>query len=481
MNTLFILARHFCSTIFRQRIFLILWLLFMWLLAYAGYNGYQYITAQNKIQKQYQQAVRESWENNPDKHPHRMAHFGSFALRLKHPLTQFDPGMDPYAGNAVFLEAHRQNTVNYSEAGFSTGLLRMGELSVALLLQLILPLIIFFLGFSSIATDREQGTLKILGSQGVTPINLLAGRTLGLWLVSACFFIPALLLAGWLLWKQPATAPSASVAGRFLYICMAYGVFFWVISTISIIVSATSKTAKAALIKLLGTWLLLAIVLPKMVSVAGQTVFPAPDKMSFEAAIEKDILKQGDSHNPDDPYFKRIKDSVLKHYGVTRADSLPVNLGGIIGTAGEKLSTETYLKHQEDLTNRFRKQNGFARPFAWVNPFMMIRYNSMAFSGSDFETYVHFQQQAETYRYQLAQQMNKLQTQYISNIKPKEGSHAHVIDKKNWLEFADFKYQFLSLGAVYQNEWDMVAALLFWLVCSFLLTGIFARRFKIII
>ena len=46
-------------------------------------------------------------------------------FRLKHPLSTFDFGIESYTGNAVFLEAHRQNMVNFSEAGFSTGLLRL--------------------------------------------------------------------------------------------------------------------------------------------------------------------------------------------------------------------------------------------------------------------------------------------------------------------------------------------------------------------
>ena len=43
-----------------------------------------------------------------------MAHYGSFALRQKHPLSTFDLGMENFVGNAVFLEAHKQNTVNFS-------------------------------------------------------------------------------------------------------------------------------------------------------------------------------------------------------------------------------------------------------------------------------------------------------------------------------------------------------------------------------
>ncbi|MFC0774168.1 DUF3526 domain-containing protein [Terrimonas alba] len=480
MNRTLLFTKQFCKNAFQQKAFYILWFMFALLLLYAGITGHQHMAKQNDIRQQYQQAIRKSWTNNPDKHPHRMAHFGSFALRLKHPLSLFDFGMENYAGNAVFLEAHKQNTVNYSEASFSTGLLRMGELSVAMLLQIILPLIIFFLGFNSISADRENGTLKIIGSQGAGIYSLLLGRSLALWALSSLFFIPAFLLTVVLLSVHSLENIPAQAAGRFAFICLAYIIFFWVVSVIAVLVSATSNTSKSALIKLLGLWLLLAIVLPKTTQVVGNSIYPSPSKLSFETAIEKDIVKQGDSHNPDDPFFKKVRDSVLKKYGVSTADSLPVNMGGIIGKAGEQLSTETYIKHQNNLTQLHRKQNAFSKMFAWVNPFVMIKSNSMAFAGSDFEAYTFFQQQAEVYRYALAQRMNDLQIQYVSNTTPKEGSYGLHIDKKHWNEFEDFHYEFMPAGKIFRNERLSVAALLFWLVSSFVGISIIAKRFKII-
>ena len=477
-NTILLFAKQFCKNVFLQKAFYILWLLFILLLSYAGYTGHQYMTAQNRMQQQYQQAARQSWIDNPDKHPHRMAHFGSFALRVKHPLSLFDFGMENYAGNAVFLEAHKQNTVNYSEASFSTGLLRMGELSIAMLLQLILPLILIFLGFSSIAADRENGTLKIISSQGAGVYSLLLGRSAGLWIISSLFFIPAFLLSAVLLTRHSLDTVSTQLFGRFAFLCLAYLVFFWVISAVSVVISATSITSKSALIKLLGLWLLLAIILPKSLQVVGTTIYRSPTKLSFETAIEKDILKQGDSHNPNDPFFKNLKDSLLKKYNVDSTHKLPFNFGGVVGKAGEQLSAETYSRHQNNLIRLFRRQNAFSKMFAWINPFMMLKNNSMAFAGSDFEAYAFFQQQAEAYRYALAQHMNDLQIKYVSNHTPKEGSHALHIDKKHWDEFEDFHCQFLPMEKIFQNEWPSVAALLFWLIVSFAAIGIIAKRFK---
>src|SRR5688500_20315168 len=115
----------------------------------------------------------------PDKHPHRIAYYGYIAFRAKHLLSIFDFGTESYTGNAVFLEAHKQNTVNFSEASFSTGLLRFGEISMAMLLQVILPLIIFFLGFVAVASERENGTLKVLLCQGAGWTEIVFATSLG--------------------------------------------------------------------------------------------------------------------------------------------------------------------------------------------------------------------------------------------------------------------------------------------------------------
>jgi ABC-2 type transport system permease protein len=449
-------------------------------LIYAAITGHSYLTKQNAIQRQYQSLIRKSWEDNPDKHPHRMAHFGSFALRIKHPLSVFDYGMDNYAGNAIFLEAHKQNTVNYSEASFSTGMLRMGELSVAMLLQIILPLIIFFLGFGSIAADRENATLKIINSQGASNFQLLAGRTLGLWIVSSLFFIPAFIVTGIVIALQKNELTNADTIVRFLLTAFLYAIFCWIVSAITVVVSTKSNTAKSTLIKLLGIWLLLAIILPRIAQVAGNSLYPAPSKLSFETAIEKDILKQGDSHNPDDPFFKNLRDSIFSRYGVTNADSLPVNIGGIIGSEGERLSAETYVKHYNELTNIYRKQNEVSKWTSFVNPFTMVKNNSMALSGSDFESYISFQQQAEAYRYLLAQRMNEPQTKFISNAKPKEGSHVLHIDKKHFQEFADFNFQFLPIRQTISKEVTPLFAFLFWFTISWLGLLYVSKNFKIL-
>ena len=464
-----LLAKQFWKDVFQQKAVYLLMVLFVLLTVYASYTGYMQMASQNEIKKLYQQAIRESWENNPDKHPHRMAHYGSFALRYKHPLSMFDAGMESYTGNALFMEAHRQNSVIYSDASFSAGMLRLGEVSLAMLLQIVLPLILFFIGYASVASDRENGTLKILLSQGATWKEILLGRSLGLFGIAALFFVPVFMIVAVFLLLHDQPVAEADEFTRLLLILFSYTVFFALLSVGTVLISAISKTAKASLIKLLSVWLFLAIVAPKTIQAIGTTLYSVPAKVDFETAIEKDILKQGDSHNPDDPFYKRFKDSVLLANNVDSSHKLNFNFGGLVGKKGEQLSSEVYKKHQDRLFGIYNNQIHFSALFSFVNPFAAIRYQSMILSGTDFSAYTSFQQQAETYRYHLAQQMNDWQIQYIPNKAPKEGSHAMHIDKKHWEEFPDFQYRYNPMASVLETALISIAALLFWLVLVFFL------------
>jgi ABC-2 type transport system permease protein len=123
-NILIILARQVLANAFRNRAIVMLLGIVAILLIYAAYSSAGIYVQETQSRLSYQKEVREHWEEMPDKHPHRMAHYGYIVFRPKSPLSIFDPGMESYVGNAVFLEAHRQNSVNFSEAGFRYAPLR---------------------------------------------------------------------------------------------------------------------------------------------------------------------------------------------------------------------------------------------------------------------------------------------------------------------------------------------------------------------
>ena len=64
----------------------------------------------------YQAESEETFLSQPDRHPHRMVHYGHYAFRAPAPLAVIDPGLDAVTGQSIFLEGHRQNSASFDVA-----------------------------------------------------------------------------------------------------------------------------------------------------------------------------------------------------------------------------------------------------------------------------------------------------------------------------------------------------------------------------
>lgn len=480
LHTELLIARHFKNSIFKNQAVYIITIFIGILLLYAAFTGWDNYKSQNETSEKYQHESRKDWLKNPDKNPHRMAHYGNFAFRKSTPLSVFEFGMEPFFGNAIFLEAHKQNTANFSEAGFSNSMLRFGEISIAMVLQVLLPLLIFFFGFNAVAYERENGTLKILLTQGISWKQLLIGKTLGIASVIMMFFVPTIivLVLVWLFLQDFAVTTDETVKMLlFLLFHLAYLLFFCVIA---VLISAASKTSKKALITLIGIWLLFTIILPRTTQAIGAYIYEAPSKIQFNSDIEKDILKQGDSHNPNDPHYKAIKDSLLRAYKVDSVQKLPFNYSGYIMTEGEKISSRIYNEHLAELLKIYKKQNSFSKTVSFLNPYIAMKNLSMGLSNTDYESYVDFQKQAEDYRYAMAQKMNGLQIKYISNKKPGPNDKPLTIGKEHWADVEEFHYEPKKIETVLKNEIISIISIILWISLLFILVRIASKKLKAI-
>jgi len=474
-SNILLIANHTRRQLLQNKAVLVLMGLICVLVVYAGIMGLlQYKKAETSRIK-YQQAVRNNWVNSPDKHPHRMAHYGFIAFRPKSALSIFDYGMESFTGNVIFLEAHRQNSTNFSEASLSTSMLRFGEISIAMIFQILLPLFIFFCGFNCISQDRENGTLKILIGQGLSTQQLLVGKILGIASVAAYIFIPVIIYTSVL---TVFAKPDAATWIQLILAFIVYALSLFIYCSIAVIISAVSKSSKLSLVLLIGVWLLIIIVLPRLIQTTANSMYAVPSKIAFETAVEQDIIKEGDSHNPDDAHYKALKDSVLKANKADSVQQLNFNYGGVQMMEGEKISAQIYNRHLNSLMEIYKQQNKLQVFASFVNPYLSIKQLSMAFSQTDFDTYTNFQQQSEIYRYDLAQEMNALQIKLIPNKKLANTAKSYSIDKRYWSTFKDFAYQKPALKTVLRNQVLALCSLLFWIIIMSLLIITTSKKFK---
>ena len=480
MQSQILIAKLFIKTTFKNKAVFMLSCFIGLLLVFATYSGYINFKNQNEIRAKYQTEARQDWVNNPDKHPHRMAHYGNFAFRPKSALSVFDFGMESFLGNTIFLEAHVQNTTNFSEAEFSTGLLRFGEISIAMILQVLLPLLIFFLGFGCIATERENGTLKILLSQGLSWRKLILGKSLGITSVVMILYLPVIIITilTWILLQKIKINLDETM--RLLLLSVSYFLYLSIFSIIAVVVSAVSKTSKNALTSLIGLWLLFTILLPRASQSLGAYLYEIPSKAKFYAQIEADVIKTGDSHNTNDPHYKALKDSLLAVYKVDSVQQLPFNYSGFQMREGERISASIYNIHLAKLRDIYANQNSFSKIIAFVNPFLAIKNLSMALAETDYASYQDFQDQAEAYRYHISQEMNELQIKYISNKAKNSASKINIIDKKNWEASDDFVYKPSKISLVFANEWLSILSLIAWILLLYFMIIEMSKTLKAI-
>ncbi|GAB3298091.1 ABC transporter permease [Hymenobacter tenuis] len=440
----------------RDRRFAVLSALVLVLLLTATLVGRASFRALQQERQTAQGTVNEQFRNQPARHPHRVAHYGSFAFRPKSGLSLLDGGVDSFTGSAVYLEAHQQNSVNFSQAQQSGSLIRFGEMTVAFVLQLLVPLLIIFLCFGAFTQERETGTLRLLLSQGISLRQVAWGKIVGYSQAVALVVAPALGLAAVLLFTGEEFASNADLGARLALFGLSYAVYFFLVVVGSVVVSAVQSSSRSALVTLLGLWILGGIILPKATANLGATLYPTISKAQLDADVHEQAQHGIDGHDPHDQRAAALKAALLQQYGVDSEDKLPVSVAGVQLAAGEEYSAKVYQQHFAALNATFERQNRLSEWAGLLNPYQAIRPLSMGLAGSDFAHSVHFQQAAEAYRYALVQRLNGLQAGMGYGDKERR------LDAHTWRKLPVFSYQAPPLGWALPRLLLPGAALLLW-------------------
>lgn len=462
------IAREEWRALFRNRAGLIATLLILALVAASALVSLERRSAIAQERARLQAGVDSEFDRQPDRHPHRMVHYGQFVFRPIEPLAFFDFGVDGFTGNTIFLEGHRQNSANFAEARQSSLLLRFGQLTPAFVLQVLAPLLILFLGFGAVARERERGTLRLLLSQGVGGGQLLAGKFLGLAGIAIAVAAPAFLL----LLGMAATGAAGWAPVLLLIVGYAAWLLLW--AGVSVLVSAMAGRGRDALLALVGIWMVTVILLPRALPQIAASRVVLPGTIETEVALHRDLKQIGDAHNPDDPYFNDFKARTLARYGVRTVEELPVQYAGLVGMEGERMTTALYARAGARGVAIEQAQNGFVRAFAVVSPVIAIRDLSMALAGSDLASHQRFLDAAEGFRYRFVQTLNRMQVEQIPNVNA--GTDPRI-SAANWQRVPRFAYRPAEpVAAGGALLWSSLAVLIGWLGAIGMLSVLVARK-----
>lgn len=448
------IAREELRAMWRQRVTLVALILGLLLAATATLVGYEHRRSVEGDRERYQSAADAQWHAQPDRHPHRVVHYGHYVFRPLTPLAFFDSGIDAFTGHMLYLEGHRQNTANFSDARQSSVLLRFGLPTPAFVLQTLLPLLIVFLAFGCISRERERGSLRLLLAQGVSPARILCGKLAGHAALALLIASPALLALA----AVAVLAPGQRIEA--LLMMTGYALYLLLWAAIAVCMSGAVSRARDALLCLLALWAAVVIVLPRLLPDLASARIELPTRIEIDVAIHKALAQIGDSHDPNDPYFSGYRQKILAQYGVQKIEDLPVNYGGLLLKEGERLTSELFDRHTRELFRMQEAQSRFVDAFAVASPFLALRRLSMSLAGTDRQTHERFLIEAEKYRFNLIQALNELHARHVRF----ENDRDQRISQTHWQSLPRFSFPPRDTAeAVRLHALPALSAMVLWL------------------
>lgn len=343
----------------------------------------------------FSQAERARWLGQGFKDPHSAAHFGVWAVKPASPLATLMPGVEPFVGLAVWLEAHQRNEMIFRPRQEADPVMRSAA-SVAQFLAVLGPLLAIVLGFVGFARERERGTLRMALGNGAAGTRLLVLRFAVMALVlGAAMVIPCAILGSYAL----SALPGAGWEGgyRLLLWCALHLLYLLMFLLLAMSVSLRAAGSRAALAMLLALWLLLCVVLPRAASGAAACLSPVP---SYQAVRNAASLAA--------PAYE----SAGKWEARAKALEQASRSGPLLNARAARLDQSERESHAvfDRLLGGFydaveRQDRSFAL-LGVFTPAVALDAAGTSLAGTDFHHHRHFIESAEVYRRAMVNRLN---------------------------------------------------------------------------
>ena len=461
------------------------------LLLAAFATGWQRYSSYQEMQSHAQAQSNDQFYNQGDKNPHSGAHFGNYAFKQAGPLSFFDSGIEAYAGSFIFMEAHKQNMAMAPTAEDQSAIARFGDLNGAMILQVLAPLLIIFLGFSTFAGERERGTLRQLLSIGVSKQQLLWGKALGVASAVGLVIIPCLVLSALVIGMLGVPAGEA-LGARIGIMALAYLAYLLIFLFFTLAVSAVASTPRTALTILVGFWAFSVFLMPKIAGEISKQIHPSYSQGEFFTSLQE-TRKKGLGGPPPRARLAMYKKQLLKKYGVTDVADLPVYWVSTSMQKLEEMDHEFYDYYYKGLSNTYLEQRRAQDMFGILDPNLALTSLSAGLAGTDLTHQSRFVDAGEDHRRVMVKKVNsylsKMAADYNRNIATNDGATTANIDlkKANRVLIAPeevfrmvkpFEYSPPTLGEVLREYRLSIVLLALWLVASLLAARIAVARLR---
>jgi ABC-2 type transport system permease protein len=452
----------------RDRVSVVLLSIVVLLLVLSLFISWNYFRWYSNLQQQLTENARHHWETQGEKNSHSAAHFGIYLFKPLSPLAVWDNGIDKYYGVSLYIEAHIRNQLQFKAIEDNPLLARWGELTPAVILLLLLPLLLLWLAGNSIAGDKETGTLKLVAIQGVNMQWYVWGKAAALWCIST-----AIIFAIWLFGGLLATLLSRQsfFGAESLLLLLLYTVYNGIFIHLGLWIGSVAPNRRSALVGLLAIWLVAVWLVPKLAAQVSEKKYPTPLNDTFLKKISDDVAVNGiNVHGGKNAKMEKLEKEWKAKYGVDSVQQLPINWLGVTLQADEDTNNLIFDRHYDTLYAIYNAHLQTHKTAGLLSPFLPARLSSMSLAATDLSSSLHFYDATETYRKKFIN---------ILNNRLRDNSRYGGRDTGRtdlWKTLPRFEYQ----PPLLQQRWKESRAgflfVLLWLVIAATLMHLWVKR-----
>lgn len=411
-------------------------------------------------------AERTRWLEQSAKDPHSADHFGLWVFKPFAPLGVLEPGIDPYVGRMVRIEAHLFNDAVFRAVQDAAPLTRSGGGTVADIVQLLVPLLAMLLGYSAFAADRERGTLRLALGNGAAPTQWLVARCGALLTVTGALVGMPLLLLGLVATSLLPGHGGLTALLSWVVVQTMYGAIFL---GLAVAISLRAASARNALALSLAAWVALCVLLPRLSTIGVELIEPTPSYQSVRESIEA----EGKAYNTVENDARREQE-FLAAKGVHSGEELDVDLRGSLMRMRERHNFSVFDRHFGEFFTRLERQDRLYGAAGVLTPKLAVQAVSETFANTSYANHIRFVWAAEHYRRGLSETMIQA---LIDN--PRAGDARYFGDAALWRKVPDFIYEYAGFSHSLRTAALPLLVLAGWLVATFGTAWLLARRIRL--
>lgn len=284
----------------------------------------------------------------------------------------------------------RNELITFTKTGeFQNPLMMLvGNFDLSFLFVYLYPLLIIALCFNLLSAERENGTLRMLLSQPLPLRRLIVGKLiprmilllgLGLILPFAAYFVSN--------FGSPnphfTTAEIIFRLTGWALIIAVYGLFWFFVC---VLIASRGKSSAFNAIATTAVWLFLAVLLPSIISLTADFLYPTPSRATLTQEIRRIEREINDKQNHlkfQEKFFAELNTKPTERVLEKRQDVLN-------DYAGRGEINRQINRMENDLRDLTDRQQNFVRRVSLVSPPLLVQHLLNDFAGTNAERFQHF-------------------------------------------------------------------------------------------